>query len=186
MRIALFGGSFDPPHQGHLLVADTLVAQNYVDQVWFIPCADHPFHKVLSPAQHRLAMLSLIPDVLIKTYELDKAGPSYSIETLEHFAKLHPEHTFSWVMGSDQVATFSDWHRFEEILAHFSVIVYPRQGSAPSPTFSKMVFLKEVPEIDLSSTMIRDLIRDGKNCEGLVPKQVLSYIQENKLYQKIS
>lgn len=182
MQIALFGGSFDPPHPGHLLVADTLLARKLVDDVWFLPCADHPFHKQLSPVSQRLAMLQLLSDHTICTYEAQKATASYSVETLEFFQALFPADTFSWVVGADQLATFTKWHRYQDILTKFHVHVYPRDGFPTEPLLVNMSLLSDVAVSPASSTQIRQLLAQGQAIDGLSSPAIISYIKSHQLY----
>lgn len=182
MRIALFGGSFDPPHFGHKIVADTVVAKKIVDQVWFVPCANHPFAKELSPAEHRLAMLKLLGDYTIYTYEIEKATKSYSIETLEHASLEFTQHTFVWLMGSDQLKDFHRWNRYEEIADKYGVLVYPRKGYEMEPLIPGMRVLRELPEVGTSSTEIRKAVKEHELLESFTLPGIVTYIQEHGLY----
>jgi len=182
MRIALFGGSFDPPHLGHKTVANTVVAKKIADQVWFVPCANHPFAKELSSANHRLAMLQLLGNYQIYAYEIEKDTKSYSIETLEHAAAEFPQHTFVWLMGSDQLKDFHKWNRYEDIVNKFGVLVYPRKGYALEPLIPGMKALHEVPEVGTSSTEIRNAVKEQKSLESLTLPTIARYIEEHGLY----
>jgi nicotinate-nucleotide adenylyltransferase len=184
MEIALFGGSFDPPHLGHITVADTVAKKRIADEVWFVPCANHPFAKNLSPAKNRLEMLQLIHgNHRIYTYEIEKKTASYSIETLEHATQEFPEHTFSWLIGSDLLQSFTKWHLYAELLQRFPVLVYPRAGYAMEPLLNNMRALHEVPEIAASATEVRKLVQEGKNIEDFVPKKIEEYIHTHRLYR---
>ncbi len=184
MHIAIFGGSFDPPHLGHLLVANTLVDQKHADAVWFMPCADHPFHKNLTPVEHRVAMLQKLGHQhSICMYEAHKLNTSYSIETLEYFQALFPYDSFSWVMGSDQLATFNKWHRYQELTDNFHIFVYPREGYPAHPLHPNMTLLKDVSLSSASSTHTRQLLAAGQSITELTPPDIISYIQLHQLYQ---
>lgn len=184
MHLMLFGGSFDPPHNGHLTVARNVLSQYIADQVVFIPCANHPFSKEMNPAHHRLAMLTLLPNIIVDTYEFDRKEKSYSIDTLQYFSAKHPQDTISWLIGSDQLQSFHKWHHYQELLDQFRVYVYPRASFLFEPLYSNMIPLREMEEINVSSTMVRDAVRRGANIQSYVPHQIAEYIRENALYNQ--
>ncbi len=189
MHIALFGASFDPPHTAHKVIAEQLLDQQLADQVWLVPVKQHPFGKVMSLAKHRLEMVKLMmvamgrPDtVLINEYELMKDTPSYSFNTLQAMTQKFPEHTFSWVIGSDNLAHFPEWSEAEKLLSLFTVYVYPRKGFSTDHLLPGMRLITDVKEVEISSTSIRDMVKMGKDITGLVEPQVAQYIKENELY----
>ncbi len=182
MKIGLFGGSFDPPHNGHLTVANTIIAKEYCDVVWFVPCAQHPYQKDISSATDRFSMLKTFKNFSICAYELNKNSTSYSIETLEYFQKLFPNDTFVWIIGSDQLADFKKWHRYEDILKNFQVLVYPRTGFPLVNLLPNMKKLEHVENIDVSSTQIKKMVKEGKSLELLTTPEIINFIKENNLY----
>jgi nicotinate-nucleotide adenylyltransferase len=184
-QIALFGGSFDPPHRGHTQVASTLVKQDLVNEVWFLPVHQHPHHKLLSSDQDRLAMLNLVvthPKWQICEYEFHQPGPSYSLQTLRVLAEQEPEAQFIWVMGSDQLSKFHTWWQYQDLLAEFPVWVYPRAGFPADPWYKPMRWLTEVPQVSVSSTQVRSLLGAGESAAGLVEPAVETYSKEHRLY----
>lgn len=184
MRIALFGGSFDPPHRGHLSVAQAVVDHHIVDAVWFVPCANHPFAKTLSPAHHRLTMLRLLSDDhYVYQYEIAKPTPSYSLETLLQATREFPSHDFVWLMGSDLLGSFTRWYHYQELLQQFTVLVYPRAGHDLSPLLPGMTALTSLPAVALSSTSIRAQVQNGQSITPSVPPAVANYIQSQQLYR---
>src|SRR5258708_653718 len=128
MEIALFGGTFDPPHQGHQFITQQIIERSIADTVWFVPVQNHPFHKTMSSAEDRVKMLELMmanltaaspelkKNIRIERYELDHSAISYSFDTLTALSAKFPEHTFSWVIGSDNLEGFSKWHDYQELL----------------------------------------------------------------------
>lgn len=183
MRIALFGGSFDPPHLGHLTVANVVSRQKIADEVWFVPCANHPFAKYMSLAKNRLKMLKLLSDKhTMYTYELKRATPSYSLETLEHAVQEFPQHSFVWLIGSDQVGVFHKWYRYKELLKKFTVLVYPRENHPVDALLPGMQAVKDCPIISVSSTEVRNAIHHHQPIEKFVTKEIAEYIEENQLY----
>lgn len=193
MQIALFGASFDPPHNAHRKIIEEVLRQKLADQVWLVPVKSHPFAKVLSPENDRLQMVELfcaalkMPEqVLVNTFELQQDAPSYSYDTLIAFSALHPEHTFSWIIGSDNLANFSRWHRADELLKQFTVYVYPRAGFSHDQLLPGMKLIANVPEMDLSSTFVREQVAAGKGeistIAALVEPEVAQYIKRNGIY----
>ncbi len=203
MQIALFGGTFDPPHRGHQYIAQQLIKQHKADAVWFVPVKNHPFHRPMSPAEHRLAMLKevvtelrrelvsfatkkniSVDDIIrIETYELHHSSISYSYDTLEALSVQYPEHTFSWVIGSDNLESFHKWHKFQEILKKFSVLVYPRKNFSPQPLYTGMQFLEGFPEVTISATEVRQKVADEQDVKTDVLPKVAEYIQTHQLYK---
>jgi len=182
MRIALFGGSFDPIHNGHLAVAEQTITHAYADDVWFVPCASHPFAKQISDTQHRLAMLKLATSRTIYPYEIEKNTQSFSITTIRHAAQEFPQHTFCWLMGSDQLPAFQKWNEWQSLLSDFGALVYPRAGYPMSPLLPGMIDMKKVDEINISSTQVRQFASNQKDISPLVPQNVSAYIHAQKLY----
>jgi len=189
MHIALFGASFNPPHTAHRIITEQLLDQGLVDQVWLVPVKQHPFGKKILDQQQRLQMVMQMvwainrPNtVLIEAYELNQAKPSYSFVTLTAMAKKFPNHTFSWVIGSDNLSHFPEWYEAQQLLKQFSVYVYPRKGSATDQLLPGMKLITGVSEIDISSTEIRSRIKRGQDITSLVDPEIAQYIKENELY----
>ena len=166
MNIIIFGGSFDPPHLGHMAVAQSVLETEHADELWYVPCFKHPFDKNLTASEHRVAMLRLIATtrIRINTFEVDRGSVSYTVDTLRHFQHEFTEHTFSFVIGSDQVADFPKWKDYQDLLKNWKRIVYPRE------------------KYPLSSTQVRERIKAGKPITDLVAPDVERYIMEHKLY----
>lgn len=186
MRIIIFGGSFDPPHLGHQLVAQTIIKQNLADEVWLMPCYDNPFTKKLSEVKHRLAMLNFLAEEKIKVsnYEIEQATISYSYYTLKYLAQTQPENQFTWVIGSDRLERFREWHRYEKLLEEFEVYVYPRKGFDLKPLLPGMKVIANVEEVGISSQEIKKRVAENLSIENLVPKKIEEYIMRNNLYKK--
>lgn len=190
MNIILFGGAFDPPHLGHQHIAKTLLEQKIADEAWFVPAKMHPFDKPMSPPHHRLAMLELIvsdPRIKIERYEQEREGVSFSHETLDYLAAKHPEHTFSWIVGSDRLGDFHTWvdgrgNDYKDMLAAYRFYVYPRAGFPFTPLYDNMVPLRDVQEWTYSSTEVREAVKKGEGIESLVDPQVAAYIAKHQLY----
>lgn len=185
MNIAVFGGAFDPPHIGHYQVVSYLAQQPFFDQIWLVPTKHHAFSKHLTTDHHRVAMLQAYcsKKVTINTFELSQSGTSYTYKTLKYFEETYPEHTFSFVIGSDNVAQFQTWDRHDELLKHFPVVVYPRENYPISHLPRGMEELRDAPTVAVSSSEIQEKLSRGESIAGLVLPSVLSYIQHHELYQ---
>ena len=189
MRIVLFGGAFDTPHLGHQQIAAHLVESNLADEVWFVPVKIHSFAKDMTVSDHRLAMLQLIqiPKTKIETYELAQTDTNFTFNTLDGVAAKYPEHEFSWVIGSDNLAKFHLWgdktgRDFKQLLASYKFYVYPRHGFAFEPLYPGMIALENFPEVEVSSTQVRQLVAEVKSLTGFVTPAVADYIKINQLY----
>jgi nicotinate-nucleotide adenylyltransferase len=183
LEIALFGGSFNPPHVAHQMVALYVLETSGVDQVWFVPCWKHPFHKPLAPFENRLRMCELAAKGVggrarVSEIERTIGGPSRTLNTVRRLRKLHPQHEFSLVIGSDLVEEVPTWYRSEQLQALVSFVVVGRRGAKGAAEHTAIT----MPEV--SSTEVRQLLRTGKSPEGLVPRTVLDYIYRHGLYRE--
>ena len=191
MKIGLMGGSFDPVHSGHLVAARNAIKQHGLDRVIFIPAAQAAQR---SPANaisgnHRIAMLREAIDgenqLEVSDYELSTGCVSYTINTVRHFRKKFPDDELFWIIGSDKVPSLGHWRSIEEIGTLAEFIVLERPGHPPtSPPTSPRLRLHhcEGPQINISSTELKDRLRNGISLENLLPTQALSYVHKNGLY----
>lgn len=191
MKIALFGGAFDPPHLGHLQVIKNLLEKNIADEVWLVPTGTHDFQKQMQPASVRLKMLNLLmaqlpsnlkDKVKIESCELERRGVSHTIDTLNEVSSRHLENDFSFVIGSDNLKKFHLWDRYQEILQSYPVIVYPRKNYPATPFYQGMVLLNEVEQVTVSSTMIKEKLLNLQSVGDMLPQEILDFIQEERLY----
>ncbi len=196
MKIAILGGSFDPPHKGHAILAKRLVRLLGFDEVWLVPCYKHPFGKKLSAVNHRFEMTKYLEDKNIKVsrLELERRGISYAIDTLKHLAKDFPRDELFFVIGSDQVRDFPKWKEWKEVTGKFKLIIIPRNGMRSQREIAEIlkrikfkkntviVDKKKFPQIPISSSDIRRKIKEGKSISKLVPKSIGNYIVNHKLY----
>lgn len=186
MHITLFGGTFDPPHLGHSSIAKALLDKKLADEVWFLPVGSHAFDKKFSSALHRIAMLTLVLEdhQKIERYEIEQNGMSITYHTLNALAKKYPEHQFSFVIGSDNLARFHEWHHYEEMLQAFTFFVYPRQGFPLQPLHKGMKVIEGVEPIGISSTEVRSRIQKAQPVANLIKSTVGRYIQDHRLYNQ--
>ncbi|MDQ5951569.1 MAG: nicotinate-nucleotide adenylyltransferase [Patescibacteria group bacterium] len=184
MNITLFGGAFDPPHNAHVRIAEELLKQKIADEVWFLPVGYHAFQKEMQSEEDREAMLTKIikPRMKLEKYELLQGSTSYTYRTLKSLSERYPEHTFSFVIGSDNLAKFMQWDEYEKLIEEFTFYVYPRKGYSRSPLQKNMKVLEGVQQVDVSSTEVRDKVKAGESISNLVPDAIEKYIQEHHLY----
>ncbi|HMB92960.1 MAG TPA: nicotinate-nucleotide adenylyltransferase [Rhodothermales bacterium] len=191
MRVGLFGGSFNPPHLAHLIVAETVREQFGLDAIWWMP-AYQPPHKTgvaLASATHRLAMTQAAvaenPGFAVSDLEIQREGTSYTVDTVRTLQAEHPDHTFFLLVGSDSLHGFSSWYQPEEIIARVPLIVYRRPGTVTTkaePAFAERVLFADAPLLEISGTEIRQRLREGHSIRYLVPDAVRAYIDQHKLY----
>jgi nicotinate-nucleotide adenylyltransferase len=198
MRLGILGGSFDPVHLGHLVMADVCREQLNLDEVWFVP-AGHPPHKTnreLAPAKSRAEMLEFalagISEFQISDIELKKESTSFTVETLESLAAEDPEHELFLIIGADSLHDFPTWKEPARI-AELAKIIAVNRGRQDPPALEEIeqklgsdvvdrIRVVEMPGIDVSSTDIRHRIRSGHSIRFLVPKAVEAYINEHSLF----
>jgi nicotinate-nucleotide adenylyltransferase len=183
MNIALLGGSFNPPHNGHSSIARQVVDFGYADEVWFLPNYGQSPPKDVVPVSDRLAMTRLlsVPKTRVSTIEIDNTLDGETIRILPFLPK---EHTFLFIIGSDQLSGFTKWLNWELLLKSMQFLVFPRQGYLNEPLFKGMNIInnKELIMTDISSTEIRKRVKNGLPIDGYVPKAVAHYIHTHKLY----
>lgn len=187
MHIGLFGGSFDPPHKGHQQVAASLIELNLVDEVWFVPVYKHPWadaenKRTLAPYEDRIAMLRLILSERQSIAEYKDI--SFTYDTICFFQEKHPEWMFTWVMGSEYIPKFKDFLKGHPALASLPFYVYPRAGHTFKDVYSNMTPLRQFPEVQISSTEVRNRIQEKSSIDDIVDHTVVKYIQKHKLYQR--
>lgn len=185
MRIGLFGGSFDPVHHGHLLAARALREQLGLDEVRLIPAAAQPLKRKghHAGAAHRGAMVELSlrgePGLVYDPIELERGGPSYSVDTLRDLTARLPGAAFTLLLGSDAAADLPRWRESDAIRALAEVVIFRRAGE-PSPP--GVVPAIELPAFELSATEIRARVRAGQSIRYMVPDAVAEYIAAHRLY----
>ncbi len=188
-RIGIFGGSFDPPHLGHLLVAETAREQFALDRVVWIPAAapPHKRHDDLSDSVHRLAMVERAvrsnPAFECSSMEIDRGDTSYTVDTLEHLAEEAASNDYFLILGSDSYHDFQSWRRPSRIVELAHLLVYPRGDGDHAASTSFAFQAVDAPMIPISSTMIRTKVRLGASVRYYVPDDVLSYIEGSALYR---
>ncbi len=196
MRIGIFGGSFNPPHNGHLHLAKSVHDALSLDEVWLVP-AKQPPHKsadAYAPAEDRLAMCRLaaqnFPWMRAEDYELLQDQVSYSYYTVTHFAKAYPDAEFFLLIGGDMLRTFTQWYRWQDILQHTALAAIAREPEEYRELVQCAENLRQYGEIKLlnvetfpvSSTKIRENVRKRRNNSCYLPENIVQYINERNLY----
>ena len=176
--VGIFGGSFNPIHTGHIALAKSLCEKAGLDEVWFMVSPMNPFKKAatdLLDDQRRLEMVekALEDEPLLRAcnYEFHLPKPSYTWHTLQAMSKDYPDIRFTLLIGGDNWAAFDKWYHHDDILAHYPIVVYPRQGSSIGEV-PKGVTIVETPLLNISSTEIRHRISEGKDIHGMVPENI--------------
>jgi nicotinate-nucleotide adenylyltransferase len=189
MKIGVLGGSFDPPHKGHLKIAAAAEKMLALDLVLFVPCSSHKLkgHLPESSPFHRSNMVALAASRkakwLVEPVELERGGVSFTIETLEFLHKKYKKAQFYFLMGEDSYKDFSRWRQPEKIRELARLVIFPRGGSGKTNYGAGEIFM-DTAKIDISSRMVRQLLAAGKNGSGLLSKPVWEYIQKHSLYMK--
>ncbi|MBP3639572.1 MAG: nicotinate (nicotinamide) nucleotide adenylyltransferase [Muribaculaceae bacterium] len=187
--IGLLGGSFNPVHCGHMMLAAYLTQWDIVDRVWLMLSPRNPLKNPLGliPDTRRLAMLSIatrgVERVDTCDIELSMPLPSYTINTLDLLASRYPGRRFKLVIGSDNWQVFDQWRDWQRILDEYGVIVYPRPGYPVEGHVDGMETITPIT-VNLSSTQVRDAIARGRDMSCFLPPGVYKYIVDNKLYTK--
>jgi nicotinate-nucleotide adenylyltransferase len=197
MRIGIFGGTFDPVHYGHLLAAEQCREQCRLDEVWFVPAAVPP-HKTgveISPGKARAEMLELavagLPQFRVSRMELEREGPSYTVDTLAALRRDDPSRELFLILGADSLADFATWREPRRIAELATILAVNRGGVTPELNvaaqqlgreFHARVQLVEMPAVDLASTDIRRRMREGLSIQFMTPRPVELYLRQHDLY----
>jgi nicotinate-nucleotide adenylyltransferase len=192
-RFALYGGAFDPVHCAHLKVARYALEQAQLDRVVFIPAAQSPLkaHAPQTGTAARLQMLRLAlmgeASFELNTYEVERGGLSYTVDTVRHFRESHTDAELYWIIGADQFEQLHRWSHVEKLAQMVTFLVLERPGanlrvSVAVPQLRYQII--HAPLMDVSSSEIRMLCRTGRSIEGLVPSAVQAFILEQELYTK--
>ena len=190
MRVALFGGSFNPPHVAHQLAALYVLETAPVDALWFVPAFEHAFGKPLVAFDDRLAMCELAaaalgPRVRVSDVERAIGGRSLTLRTVRRLIELHPEHAFSLVIGSDLQADVPSWYGADELVRTIPFVVVGRTGGHRSNAESAGT-APAIAMPDVSSTAVRAALAAGQPADALVPRAVLDYILKKGLYKALA
>lgn len=190
-KIGLFSGSFNPIHNGHLILANYMCEFTTLDEVWLIVTPHNPLkdRQDMLDEESRLKMAELAVDkfenIKASDVELHMMRPSFTINTLEKLSSDYPDYNFTLIIGADNWTYFSKWKDYETIIENYNILIYPRNNYAVTipESLKDRVRLVNAPLIEISSTFIRQSIRDRKNIRAFLPPEVYDYIELNNLYR---
>lgn len=188
--IGIFGGSFNPIHKGHVALARQLLRRAQLDEVWFLVSPQNPLkpQSSLLDDNMRLEMARLAlkdePCLVASDYEFHLPRPSYTWNTLQHLSQDYPQHRFTLLIGADNWQLFGQWRNSHEIIENYPIVIYPRDGyPVDEVSLPPNVRLVNTQLYNMSSTLIRQLITDGRGVRRYLHPDVISYIESNHLYK---
>ncbi|MEO6230066.1 MAG: nicotinate (nicotinamide) nucleotide adenylyltransferase [Ferruginibacter sp.] len=189
MKIGLYFGSFNPIHVGHLIIANHVVNNTTIDQLWFVVSPQNPFKpsSTLLNEYHRLHLVQSAIDgenkLKASSIEFNLPKPSYTVDTLVYMKEKYPQHQFSVIMGSDSFCNLSRWKNYENIIKHHPVYIYEREGFPITNLIEADITILKAPLLQISSTKIREMIKGGKSIRYLVTDIVKEEIEGNNYYR---
>ena len=191
MNIGLFFGSFNPIHIGHLAIANYILEFTELERVWYVISPHNPLKdkSTLLPDHHRYQMVhrAIEDDFRFKASDVEfkLSQPSYTVNTLAVLKEKYPEHNFSLIMGMDNLNTFHKWKNFQIILEDYFIYVYPRPGVSMKVNFdTSKIKIADAPIMEISSSFIRNAIKDGKDIRYFLHPKVFEFIEEMHFYKK--
>ena len=190
-EIAIFSGSFNPIHAGHLILASYIGSFTQIDEVWLVVSPHNPLKEEngLLGEQHRLEMVrsALAPysNLAASDVEFHLSRPSYTIDTLDHLSALHPDKRFTLVIGADNWNQLPQWKEYKRLLHAYPLLIYPRPrvGVVIPEGWRERVRLVDAPQMEISSTFIRKSIREGRDMRAFVPDRAYELIMKNGWYR---
>ena len=190
-EIGLFSGSFNPIHNGHLIMANYMSEFTYIDEVWLVVTPHNPLKitRDMLNEQIRLKMVQLAigkyKNLKAIDVELHMKRPSYTINTLEKLSKDYPDCNFTLIIGSDNWTFFDKWKDYKKIIENYKILIYPRQGNEIiiPDVWTHTIKIANAPVVEISSTFIRQSIKVGKDMRAFIPPEVYDFIEDKKLYQ---
>lgn len=193
MKVGLYFGTFNPIHVGHLIIANHLAENSDLDEVWMVVTPHNPLKKKsgLLEDYHRLHMIHLATERFDKIkpsdIEFKLPQPNYTINTLIHLTEKFPKYEFSLIMGEDNLKSLNKWKNYEQILKDYDLYVYPRISESEVPdefVNHPKIHKVEAPIIELSSTFIRNSVKESKDIRPMLDDKVWEYIDHNLFYRK--
>ncbi len=200
MKIGIMGGTFDPIHNGHLMLGEYAHKQFGLDFVWFMPNGNPP-HKasdsIESQTKHRMEMVKLAiaktPYFMLQPYEAETKGVHYSYKTMEHFRDEYPEHTFYFIIGADSLFNMEKWVKPERLLKSCIMLAAYRDDKSTEEMQAQIQYLNQkygadirllnTPNVDISSSEIRKKLKEELSIQEIVPEAVANYIEKNQLFR---
>ena len=183
MRTGLFGGAFNPVHNGHMAVANAAIESAKLDRLIFIPTGNAPHKKetdiTRTDRYNMLVEATRCNDKMsVSDYEINRNDVNYSADTVEYFKSLYPDDELFFIIGDDSYNQLDTWYQPHRILQNATLLVFPREGAQITPPAVSVPMEK----VEISSSNIREKIKIGKDCRNLLPKEVFDYIIKRNLY----
>lgn len=186
-KVGIFGGTFNPPHNGHLLMANEVLQSLQLAEIWFMPnqIPPHKQRRDIISAEHRFNMLQLAVNgndaFRVESIELERSGPSFTYDTICLLKERHPDIQFYFIIGADMIEYLPKWYKIDLLqnLVQFVGVKRPNYKT----TTQYNVLEVDVPQFDVSSSFIRRRLKEGKNIRYLLPDSVIQYIKEHRLYE---
>lgn len=192
-KIGLFFGSFNPIHIGHLILANYILENSDMEELWFVVSPQNPFKdkKSLLNDHNRLDMVQLAvknyPKMRASNIEFSLPKPSYTIDTLTYLKEKYPNYSFALIMGEDNLKSLPKWKNSERLVSDYQIIIYPRllTGEKNENEYLKHQNIHQInaPIIELSATEIRNMIKEGKNVRPMLPPEVFEYLDGSSFYK---
>ncbi|GAB1356630.1 nicotinate (nicotinamide) nucleotide adenylyltransferase [Cloacibacterium normanense] len=192
-KIGLFFGSFNPIHIGHLILANYILENSDMDELWFVVSPQNPFKdkKSLLTDHNRLDMVQLAvknyPKMRASNVEFSLPKPSYTIDTLTYLKEKYPNYSFALIMGEDNLDSLPKWKNAEKLMSDYQIIVYPRtfEGEKKDSEYlqHENISMVNAPIIELSATEIRNMLKEGKNVRPMLPPEVFEYLDGSSFYK---
>jgi len=189
MKVGLYFGSFNPVHTGHLIIANYILNEGWIEKIWFVVSPQNPFksNSSLLNEYDRLHLLKTAteddPRIKISDIEFNLPKPSYTSITLSHLQERYPQHEFSIIMGSDSFQNLHKWKNFEFIVKNYHIYVYQRAGFQVDNQINAKFTIVNAPLLQISATQIRHLLKEGKSIRYMVPEKVRDEIEKGHYYQ---
>lgn len=189
MKIGLYFGSFNPIHVGHLIIANHILNNEALDEVWFVVSPQNPFKNAvgLLNEQHRLSLVKIAiegeKNLKASNIEFKMPKPSYTIDTLTILAEKYPQHIFSLILGSDGFQNIEKWKNYKQIINKYNLYIYKRPLFEITRDLPKNIKIASAPHLEISSTQIRKNIKEGKSIRYLVTDDVLKEIELRGFYK---
>jgi nicotinate-nucleotide adenylyltransferase len=193
MKIGLYFGTFNPIHVGHLIIANHLAEHSDLEQIWMVVTPHNPLKEknTLLDDYQRLHLVHLAteeyPKIKPSDIEFKLPQPNYTVNTLAHLMEKYPQHAFSLIMGEDNLKSLHKWKNYDYILQHHDIYVYPRVSVGEDNSEFKnhpRIHKIDAPIVEISSTFIRENIKNKKNIRPLLPHNVWEYVDHNNFYKK--
>jgi nicotinate-nucleotide adenylyltransferase len=195
MKIGLYFGSFNPIHVGHLIIANHMAEHSSLDQIWMVVTPHNPLKQknTLLDDYQRLHLVNLAtddyPKIKPSDIEFKLPQPNYTVNTLAHLKDKYPQHEFSLIMGEDNLKSLHKWKNYEFILENHDIYIYPRilesiDAEINSALDQSRIHKIDAPIVEISSTFIRESIKNKKNVRPLLPEKVWQYVDHNNFYRK--